>query len=96
MATVEVDDELLKKARKITGERTYSATIQKALEDVVQRQERMIKALEATWNLGDEIFWPGWLEEQGFKKPEPKRVSAAEKRIATTKRRKQVKRRAPR
>ncbi|HEY0142570.1 MAG TPA: type II toxin-antitoxin system VapB family antitoxin [Thermoanaerobaculia bacterium] len=81
MATVEVDDELLKKARRITGERTYSATIQKALEEVV-RVERVKEALDAAWNVGDDFFAPGWLEEQGYKKPEKKRRLAANEKRA--------------
>ncbi|HEX6160245.1 MAG TPA: type II toxin-antitoxin system VapB family antitoxin [Thermoanaerobaculia bacterium] len=95
MATVEVDDELLKKARRIMGERTYSATIQKALEEMVGR-ERQKEALRRAWNLGDDIFAPGWLEEQGYKKPARSRVSADEKRASRKKPSSKVKARGAR
>lgn len=89
-----LDEELLEEARRVTGERTYSATIQKALEEIV-REKRLKELLDATWNLGDDIFWPGWLEEQGFKKPTKQRRSADEKR-APRKKSKQVTRRGTR
>jgi Arc/MetJ family transcription regulator len=77
--TVAVDDELLKRAQRVTGERTSAGVIQKALEEIVQR-ERMRKALDDSWNLG-EIFSADWLEEKGFVKPRRRRISADEKRL---------------
>jgi Arc/MetJ family transcription regulator len=84
--TVTVDEELLARARQMTGERTSSAVIQKALEEVV-RAERMRKALDDSWNLG-EIFSADWLEEKGYVKPRSRRISADEKRAPPANRRK--------
>jgi len=36
--TVVIEDELLKEAKKATGERTIRGTVNKALEEVVRRQ----------------------------------------------------------
>lgn len=59
-----LDEKLLEDARKVIGERTYSGTITKALEEVV-RLDRLKKALEVFQReaaKGD-FFWPGYLEE---------------------------------
>lgn len=62
---VVVDEGLLEDARRLSGEKTYSATITKALEDVVRRQEfanaygRFAELVSA----GD-FFHPGYIEER--------------------------------
>ena len=61
---VAVDEDLLKEARQVLGERTYAATITRALEDTV-RKSRFRQALDAFQReagKGD-FFWPGYLEE---------------------------------
>jgi hypothetical protein len=61
---VVVDEVLLENARRAIGERTYSATITAALEEVV-RKDRLKKALDAFQQeagKGD-FFWPGYLQE---------------------------------
>jgi Arc/MetJ family transcription regulator len=59
-----VNEDLLEKARRASGEKTYSATINKALEGVVRKHE--------FWEAYDEweklahaegVFEPGYLEE---------------------------------
>lgn len=81
-----LDEELLEKARQVTGERTYSAAINRALEEYVKRhdfREALIK-WEAEVKKGD-FFWPGYLEEirpNAYSVLAKKRkVSAHEKRV---------------
>jgi post-segregation antitoxin (ccd killing protein) len=59
-----VDEELLEKARRATGEKTYSATINKALEDVVRKHDfwAAYDEWEKEVKKGD-FFWPGYLKE---------------------------------
>jgi Arc/MetJ family transcription regulator len=59
-----VDQELLEKAREATGDRTYSATVNTALEELV-REGRFRKRLEEWEKLAAEgpIFREGYLEE---------------------------------
>lgn len=85
---VMVDEELLEKARIATGERTYSATINTALEELVR--ERRFRELLVEWEkLAAErpIFREGYLEEirpKGYKVVRRK-VSADEKRAPRAK-----------
>lgn len=87
---VVLDEELLEKARQASGERTYSATITKALEAVV-KQERFRRALEEFQREAAKggFFDPAYLEEKSansfLSKPKV-RVSADEKRVPTKKR----------
>jgi hypothetical protein len=83
---VVLDEELLETARRVTGEKTYSATVNKALAEVV-RKARLQKAYHALMN-GPDPFWPGYLEEirpnsyaaiEARKKAQP-RVAANERR----------------
>lgn len=73
-----VDEELLEKARRLTGEKTYSATINKALEEVV-RQKRFWDAYGRFEKLAHEgdFFWPGYLEELRPNAIPPKRKRVA-------------------
>lgn len=58
-----VDKALLEDARKATGEKTYSATIQRGLEKLVQKQ-RFYEALAEWEKLADEgpMFIDGYLD----------------------------------
>jgi Arc/MetJ family transcription regulator len=84
-----VDDELLERARKATGEKTYSGTIAKALEQVVRKDgfREALRRFQEEAAKGD-FFWPGYLEEI---RPnaysvvaKKKRVSAHEKRASVS------------
>lgn len=62
--TVTVDEQLLKDARKVTGEKTDAGAIRKALSEAV-RVEKLRKALDEFQKeaaKGD-FFWPNYLEE---------------------------------
>lgn len=85
MATIEVDDELLKKARRITGERTYSGTINKALAEIV-RVHGLRKALRELQELKAEgpLIREGYLAEirpNAGDVLEDKRSAALERRL---------------
>lgn len=77
-----LDEELLERARRVLGEKTYSGTINKALEKAV-RQDRF---REAYRKFRDEVtkgdfFYPGYLEElrppeRAYLTKEKQRVSA--------------------
>ena len=81
-----LDEELLEKARRATGEKTYSATITKALEKVVKQRDFWV-AYERVKELSKEgpIFDPEWLAENypnatpGTRKRQ--RISADEHRL---------------
>ena len=89
---VVLDEKLLEDARRVTGEKTYSATITKALEKVL-KQERFRQALEefdrASLNGG--VFHPDYLEEKSansmFDDPPKARVAANVKRVPAKKKR---------
>ncbi|HYI11294.1 MAG TPA: type II toxin-antitoxin system VapB family antitoxin [Thermoanaerobaculia bacterium] len=83
---VVLDEKLLERARKVLGEKTYSATITKALEKVV-RQADFWAAYDELKELAKEgpIFDPQWLAEnypQSAEKPRKRRVSADEHRLS--------------
>jgi hypothetical protein len=61
---VVLDEKLLEEARKVSGEKTYSATITKALENVV-RKKRFWEAYGKFEKMAheDDVFWPNYLEE---------------------------------
>ncbi len=56
-----IDEQLLEKARRVTGERTYSAVVNKGLAELVRVADldRAIRALKNT----PDVFWPNYLEE---------------------------------
>lgn len=59
-----VDEELLEKARRTLGEKTYSGAITKALEEVVNKRDFWAAYREwADEARQGETFWPGYLEE---------------------------------
>ena len=81
-----LDEELLEKARRVSGERTYSAAITKALQEFVKKREfwEAYRRFEEEAAKGD-FFWPGYLEEIApnaytVLAEKKKRVSAHEKR----------------
>ncbi len=83
-----VDEELLEKARRASGEKTYSATIAVALEAMVKQKNfrEALKRFEDLTAQGD-FFWPGYLEEirpnaYVVQEQKKKRVSAHEKRVS--------------
>lgn len=82
---VVVDEELLERARRLTGERTYSGTIARALEEAV-REARFRELLVEWEKLAAErpIFREGYLEEIRPKGDTvvARRYSANEKRVA--------------
>ncbi|HEX2832985.1 MAG TPA: type II toxin-antitoxin system VapB family antitoxin [Thermoanaerobaculia bacterium] len=59
-----LDEKLLEDARRISGEKTYSATITKALQDVVS-QKRFWEAYKEFEKLAHDgkAFWDDYLEE---------------------------------
>lgn len=60
-----VDEELLEKARQATGERTYSGTVNTALEEIVRRRNFRRAFAEVSELIAkDEFFYPGYVEEQ--------------------------------
>jgi len=80
---VVVDENLLEKARKVTGERTYSGAINKALSEYV-RQHEFRTALRALQDAASpDFFWPGYLEEirpNAYSVTRKHKVSADERR----------------
>jgi Arc/MetJ family transcription regulator len=64
---IDIDDELLLKAMKATGQKTKKATVEAALRKVVVLSEQQ-DALEQLWGIG----WEGDLDEmrKGWGPPE--------------------------
>jgi Arc/MetJ family transcription regulator len=87
-----VDDRLLETARKVTGEKTYSATITKALEDAVRRHNFQAALTELHEEAAKGDFWDRDYVEQMW--PEvaqrlwPRRRSAHQRRLPREKGRK--------
>lgn len=85
-----VDDELLETARKVTGEKTYSGAVTKALEELT-RQHRFREKLKAwqeeAWKGG--MFDPDYVQEKLANSVtlKPARRSAHEARAPRRKRR---------
>ena len=89
-----LDEKLLEEARLVTGEKTYSATITKALEKVV-KQERFRRALEEFDReaMKGGFFHPDYLAEKSansmFEEPKS-RVAANVKRASAKRKRSSV------
>lgn len=88
---VVLDEDLLEKARRAAGEKTYSATITKALEEYVRKREfwRAYREWAEETRKGG-TFWPGYLEElrppsRAVHTKRKVRVSAHEKRVSRKK-----------
>ncbi|HEX6082947.1 MAG TPA: type II toxin-antitoxin system VapB family antitoxin [Thermoanaerobaculia bacterium] len=63
--TVVLDETLLEKVRRVSGERTYTSAITKALEEYVRKREfwDAYKEWEKLAHSDDGVFVPGYLEE---------------------------------
>ncbi|MGZ5433752.1 MAG: type II toxin-antitoxin system VapB family antitoxin [Thermoanaerobaculia bacterium] len=84
---VVLDESLLEKARRVGGEKTYSATINKALEEYVKKRDfwEAYKRFAEEAKKGD-FFWPNYLEEirpnaYAVLEKKKKRISANEQRV---------------
>lgn len=76
---VVLDEELLERARRVLGEKTYSGAITKALEKVV-RQDKFWEAYRKFEELAhspEGVFDPEYLKEKAAKS-----VSATKRRVA--------------
>ncbi len=58
---VVIDREALEKARRLTGKKSYSETINHAIAQIV-RQDELVKAIDALAKDPDP-WWPGYVEE---------------------------------
>lgn len=59
--TVTLDVDALKTARRLTGKKTYSETINDAIEQIVKR-DRLNEAIQELAN-DPNPWWPGYVEE---------------------------------
>jgi hypothetical protein len=59
---VMVDEETLEHARRLTGKKSYSETINHAITQIV-KQDRLMKAIDDL-SKGPDPWWPGYVEEQ--------------------------------
>lgn len=79
-----LDEDLLERARRALGEKTYSGAITKALEKVV-KQEKFWEAYRKFEELahGEGVFHPDYLKEKAQKSLQrpKKQVSAHEARV---------------
>jgi hypothetical protein len=64
-----VDHEALEHARQLTGKKSYSETINHAIEQIVKR-DRLKKAIQELAN-DPNPWWPGYVEEYGPNPPLP-------------------------
>ena len=69
-----IDEELLERARKRLGDKTYSDTVNRALREVV-RIEVLRDGLD---RFEHDMWWPGYVEEFG---PNPPLTKADERRL---------------
>lgn len=58
---VTLDEEALEQARRLTGKKSYSETINHAIAQIV-KQDRLGKAIDALAT-GPDPWWPGYVEE---------------------------------
>ena len=85
---VVIDEKLLEEARRASGERTYSGTIMKALQELV-RVDRLDRALDEFYAAGakGDLFHPEFLQEHratALSAPRKHKISAHEKREPRT------------
>ncbi len=59
---VVIDREALELARRLTGKKNYSETINHLVAQAV-RQEKLMKAIDAI-TADPDFWWPGYVEEQ--------------------------------
>jgi hypothetical protein len=83
-----IDEEALGKARRLTGKKTYSATVNHLLNEKV-RTDRLMKAIRALDAIPDP-WLPGYVDEYGPKPPErekaPRRSRVAAKSVRAPRR----------
>ncbi len=58
---VTLDEEALEQARRLTGKKSYSETINHAIAQIV-KQDQLGKAIDALAT-GPDPWWPGYVEE---------------------------------
>jgi hypothetical protein len=58
---VTLDEEALEQARRLTGKKSYSETINHAIAQIV-KQDRLRQAIDALAT-GPDPWWPGYVEE---------------------------------
>lgn len=81
---VVLDEKLLEEARQVSGERTYSATVNRALKELVREGKFRASLRHMQSMAGDDFFVPGYLEEirpNAYSVLKKKRPAADEKRI---------------
>ncbi len=88
-----VDDELLEMARKVTGEKTYSGAVEKALREITREhdfREKLRKWQELAWAGG--AFHPDFVKEKmaNSLSRQPKRLAAHEVRASRKKSRRRA------
>ena len=91
---VVLDEKLLEKTRQVSGERTYSGAITRAMQELVRRHDfqRALAEYETEVKKGG-FFWPGYLEEirpNAYSASSKRKVSASEKRAPRKKERKRA------
>ena len=97
-----LDEKLLEEARQLTGERTYSSTINRALDEMVRRQkvsnfvERMAKGDFFRPGYAEEVYGEEWVREvrekleKKYGKPRRRAVAALD--VAVPKKRRGTRR----
>jgi hypothetical protein len=91
---VVLDEQLLEKARRASGQRTYSAAINEALAEYVRKRDfwEKYREWEKLAHSDEGVFYPGYLEELRpesravLTKKKKTRLSAYEKRLPKAKR----------
>jgi hypothetical protein len=64
---VTLDEEALEDARRLTGKKSYSETINHLIAEAV-RKDRLMKAIDALYE-DPNPWWPGYVEEYGPNPP---------------------------
>jgi Arc/MetJ family transcription regulator len=81
-----VDDQLLETAKKVTGEKTYSGAVTKALQEITRRHDFKVALAELQEEAAKGDFWDRDYVEQMFPDvarrlwPRRRRISADEHR----------------
>ncbi len=81
-ANVIVDEDLLERARQVSGERTYSGTINFVLQEYLRRHNFKDAMRRAKELAGPDFFAPGYVEEMWPDLAEPRRAVADVRRAA--------------
>lgn len=90
--SVALDERLVEKARRASGEKTYTAAVTKVLEEYVRKNDfwKAYKEWEKLAHSPEGVFVPGYLEElrppsRAVLTKKKVRISAHEKRAPRTK-----------